>query len=276
MSSPLIAAEDLSALLDSPERPTVLDVRWEVTTGPGRADYLRAHLPGAVFVDLDAELASAPGAGGRHPLPDPDSFVAAMRSAGVRHGRPVVVYDAATSIAAARAWWLLRYFGHEQVRVLDGGFAAWREAGGRLESGEHLPTPGDFIGRPGAMPLVDADGAAALASDGVLLDARAPERFAGEEEPIDPVAGHIPGAVNRPTADNVGPDGRFRPSDALRTEFEALGVSADGETGAYCGSGVAATHEVLALELAGLHSALYIGSWSDWITDPRRPVQTGR
>lgn len=252
----------------------MLDVRWELD-GPRRDDYLAGHIPGAAFIDLDADLAEPPGAGGRHPLPRGERFGAAMRRAGVRARRPVVVYDAATSMAAARAWWLLRYFGHPEVSVLDGGLAAWVAAGQPVASGPERLEAGDFTERAGGMPCLGADGAAALARRAVLLDARAPERYRGEQEPIDPVAGHIPEARNLPTAHNVDNAGRFLDPARLRAQFARAGVSQDLEVGAYCGSGVAAAHEVLALELAGFRGALYVGSWSDWISDPGRPVATG-
>jgi thiosulfate/3-mercaptopyruvate sulfurtransferase len=271
---PLIAADALATTITrTAARPSLLDVRWEVASGPRRDQYREGHLPGAVFVDLDAELAGPAGAGGRHPLPDAEHFTAAMRAAGVSRTRPVVVYDAASSTAAARAWWLLRYFGHPDVAVLDGGLAAWTAAGQPLETGDATARPGDFVARPGAMPLLDAEAAAALAAGGVLLDARAPERFRGEREPIDPVAGRIPGAVNRPATENVDRSGRFVDRAQLRAAFERLGVADGIEVGAYCGSGVTAAHEVLALELAGFRAALYAGSWSEWITDPTRPVE---
>jgi thiosulfate/3-mercaptopyruvate sulfurtransferase len=198
-----------------------------------------------------------------------------MRAAGVRGDRPVVVYDAASSRAAARAWWLLRYFGHPDVRVLDGGLEAWMAAGYPATSEAPAPEPGDFSAGPGGMPVLDADGAAELAGRGVLLDARAPARFRGEQEPIDPVAGHIPGAVNAPSTGNICADGRFLQPELLRSAFEAAGVTDAVELGAYCGSGVTAAHEVLALELAGFDAALFPGSWSEWITDPERPVARG-
>lgn len=270
----MISAEALAATLSRPAaRPSLLDVRWELAAGPRRDQYREGHLPGAVFVDLDAELAGPPGAGGRHPLPTAERFAAAMRAAGVSGTRSVVVYDAASSTAAARAWWLLKYFGHPNVAVLDGGLAAWTAAGGPLETGDATAEPGDFVARPGAMPLLDAGAAAALAARGVLLDARAPERFRGEREPIDPVAGRIPGAVNRPATENVDRSGRFVERARLRAAFQQLGVADGIEVGAYCGSGVTAAHEVLALELAGFPAALYVGSWSEWITDPTRPVE---
>ena len=270
--SALIAPEELAAI--SPH-PALLDVRWALGGPPGREEYARGHIPGAVFVDLDTDLAATPGRGGRHPLPNASAFEAAMRAAGVRADRPVVVYDAATSMAAARAWWLLRYFWHPDVSVLDGGLAAWAAAGQRISTDAPSVEAGDFVARPGGMPLLDAAGAAELARRGVLLDARAPERFRGELEPIDPVAGHIPGARNVPTAASVDENGRFLERAALRDAFTAAGVREGVSVGAYCGSGVTAAHEVLALELAGFSAALYAGSWSEWITDPSRPVATG-
>ncbi|KAB8186298.1 sulfurtransferase [Nonomuraea phyllanthi] len=316
MSSPLITPAELAALDDV----TVLDVRWRLGGPPGVEYYREGHIPGAVYCDLDTDLASPPGEGGRHPLPEAGAFQHAMRRLGVSDGRPVVVYDDAGSTVAARAWWALRYFGHRDVRVLDGGLPAWIEAGlpttkdapdlpgpdavgsvgvvpdqgasggpasevagssasggaraGGAEAGEGA-AGGDFTARPGGMPVLTADEAAALATQGVLLDARAAERYRGEVEPVDPVAGHVPGAVNAPTTENVGPDGRFRTPAALRERFAGLGVQEGVRTGAYCGSGVTAAHEVLALEVAGLPAALYVGSWSNWVADPSRPVATG-
>lgn len=270
--SALIAASELAAM--SPG-PAVLDIRWALGGPPGREEYERGHIPGAVFVDLDTELAAPAGRGGRHPLPDAGAFEAAMRRAGVRGDRPVVVYDAASSMAAARAWWLLRYFGHQDVRVLDGGLAGWVAAEYAVSRDPVVPEPGDFRARPGGMPVIDAAGALSLAARGVLLDARAPERFRGESEPVDPLAGHIPGAVNAPTSSNVDSEGGFLPTAALRRRFEAVGAADGVDLGAYCGSGVSAAHEVLALALAGFDGALYPGSWSEWITDPSRPVVTG-
>ncbi len=277
-ASPLTSADQLHASLSrasDSESPVVLDIRWDVSHGPGLEDYLGGHIPGAAFIDLGAELAGPPGTGGRHPLPAAHAFAAAMRRAGVLAARPVVVYDGGPATAAARAWWLLRYFGHPRVRVLDGGLESWRQAGYALESGPVSHSPGDFLARAGGMPLLDAEQAALTARHGVLLDARAPERFRGEQEPIDPVAGHIPGAVSRPTTLNLDASGRFLDPATLRSEFAQLGVRDELELGAYCGSGVTAAHEVLALELAGFRPALYLGSWSDWITDPERPVATG-
>ena len=278
--NPLISAAELARLLAGPQPPVLLDIRWSLTGPPGAVAYRAGHLPGAVFIDLDAELAAPPGPGGRHPLPAPQRFAAVMRRAGVSAGRLVAVYDEADATAAARCWWLLRYFGHETVRVLDGGYRGWLAAGGQTVTGDRDPAqPGDFTARPGHMPLLDADGAARLAARGVLLDARAAERYRGEVEPVDPVAGHIPGAVSAPTTGNLAPDGRLLPPADLRARFAGLGASASageaGQVGAYCGSGVTAAHEVLALSVAGVPAALYVGSWSDWITAPGRPVAIG-
>ena len=295
--APLISVDRLAELLGvRPERDagtssvTLLDVRWSLSGPPGRDEYAAGHIPSARFVDLDHQLAAPhePNApGGRHPLPNAEDFQAVMRALGVSDDRPVVVYDGANATSAARAWWLLRYFSHSDVRVLDGGYAAWTAAGLPIVSGDEpgaglgvapgASSGGNFIAVPGAMPLLDADAAAKLAVEGVLLDARAAARFRGEIEPVDPIAGHIPGAVNAPTTDNVGPDDRFLPPEVLRTRFASLGANGTNgrEIGVYCGSGVTATHEVLALELAGIKGALYAGSWSDWITNPDRPVATG-
>ncbi|HWG61441.1 MAG TPA: sulfurtransferase [Streptosporangiaceae bacterium] len=277
MTDPLTDAAALAAELGTPVPPVLLDVRWRLNGPPGIDAYRAGHLPGARFIDLDRDLAAPPGPGGRHPLPAPDAFQAAMRRAGVSEGGPVVVYDEDDSVAASRAWWVLRYFGHDQVRVLDGGYRAWLAAGAEVTAAEKEVTPGNFTARPGHMPLLDAAGAARTARRGVLLDARAAPRYRGEEEPVDRVAGHIPGAVNAPSAENVTADGRFLGPARLRSHFEGLGVGGDGiaQVAVYCGSGVTAAHDVLALDVAGIRAALYAGSWSEWITDPERPVATG-
>ena len=273
----IISASELASALAGPHPSVLLDVRWQLTAPgqppfDGRAAYAAGHIPGAVFVDLDRELASAPGANGRHPLPDVAEFGAAMRRAGVSGSRPVVAYDGGQGWAAARAWWLLRWAGHPEVRVLDGGLEAWD---GPLETEVPEPAEGDFAPAPGALPLLDADGAAELARSGLLLDARAGERYRGEVEPIDPVAGHIPGAVSAPTTENVGADGRLLPAADLRERFRKLGAGDGTPVGVYCGSGVSAAHEVLALAVAGIPAALYAGSWSEWSADPARPVAVG-
>ncbi|MBM4793059.1 sulfurtransferase [Streptomyces sioyaensis] len=272
----IITATELASELAQPSAPVLLDVRYQLGGPPGRPQYEAGHVPGAVYVDLDGELAAPPGPAGRHPLPDLDVFAGAMRAAGVRADRPVVVYDGGQSWAAARAWWLLRWSGHPDVRVLDGGLAAWEASGGALSVDQPAPPTGDFTPMPGALPVLTADDAAGLARRGVLLDARAAERYRGEVEPIDPVAGHIPGAVSAPTTENVAEGSTvFRDASELARRFAALGATADAEVGVYCGSGVSAAHEVLALAVAGVPAALYVGSWSEWTADPSRPVATG-
>jgi len=271
---PLVDPDTVAGALASSTAPTLLDVRWRLGGPPGRQAYDEGHLPGAYFVDLDRDLAGPPGAG-RHPLPDPAVFTAAMRRCGVDVQRDVVVYDDADATSAARAWWLLRYFGHPRVRVLDGGYRAWAGAGHPVRTDEPAPGTGTFCADPGHLPLLGADSAAMLARAGVLLDARAAARYRGETEPVDPVAGHIPAAISAPTTDNVDAAGRLLPAEKLRERFAALGATPVANVGAYCGSGVTAAHEVLALTVAGVPAALYVGSWSDWISDPRRPVARG-
>ncbi|MFY1669322.1 sulfurtransferase [Plantactinospora sp. WMMB334] len=272
----LVEVTGLAAELASVEPPVVLDVRWRLVGPSGRTDYLAGHLPGAVFVDLDAELSGPPGPGGRHPLPDPEALQRVLRAAGVRTGRPVVVYDGGDGTAAARAWWTVRWAGHRQVRVLEGGFGAWAGTGLPVSTEPPAVTPGDVTVRPGGMPVLDARAAAEVAAEGVLVDVRAAARYRGETEPVDPVAGHIPGAVNVPATEYVGPDGRFPAADSLRARFAEVGVRPGIRVGAYCGSGVTAAQAVLALHRAGRSdAALYVGSWSHWITDPERPVAVG-
>jgi thiosulfate/3-mercaptopyruvate sulfurtransferase len=272
--NPLIATTELARELASADPPVLLDVRWSLQEpGGGARAYAAAHLPGATFVDLDRELAGKPGPNGRHPLPSAVDLERTLRAAGVRTGQPVVVYDAGgpqPTGAAARAWWTLRWAGHAEVRVLDGGYAAW-VAEGRPVSAESVERPpGDVTVRPGAMPVLDAAAAAELAASGGLLDARVAPRYRGEVEPIDAVAGHIPGALNLPAAATLDPTGRLLDPATLRK------LAPDSAAvGAYCGSGVTAAHTVLALTVAGLRPALYVGSWSDWITDPDRPIVTG-
>ncbi|BFV56940.1 sulfurtransferase [Kitasatospora sp. CMC57] len=275
-TSPLITVAELAAELATDRPPVLLDIRWQLGGPAGAEEYAAGHLPGAHFLALDEELAAPPGAGGRHPLPDVEVFGAALRRAGVRGDRAVVVYDAGPATAAARAWWLLCWAGHTDVRVLDGGLAAWLAAGQPQSVEQPAVEPGDFKPQPGALPTVDAAGAAELARTGLLLDARAGERYRGEVEPIDPRAGHIPGAVSAPTTENVAADGRFLPSAVLAERFRALGVDGATEVGVYCGSGVTAAHQLLALTVAGYPGfTLYPGSWSEWCADPANPVATG-
>ena len=279
----LVDADALAAELAGPNPPVLLDVRWALGDPHGRDHHRAAHVPGAVYVDLDTELAAplsqergANGTAGRHPLPAVTDLQAAARRWGVSADRPVVAYDAAGGLAAARAWWLLRWGGHRDVRLLDGGLAAWTAAERPTESGDvPAPEPGDVVLDGGHLPVLDADETAALARTGRLLDARAGERYRGEVEPVDPRAGHVPGAVSAPTAENLVADGRFRRPAVLRERFVALGVEAGAPVGVYCGSGVTAAHEVAALAVAGVPAALYPGSWSAWSNDPARPVAVG-
>lgn len=276
-SEVLIEPAELAALLEAGDAPVLADVRWTLNGPPGRPEFETGHLPGAQYVDLERQLSGPPGPGGRHPLPAVAVFQSAMRAIGVRGDRPVVVYDAATAQAAARLWWLLTDAGHPAVRVLNGGLAAWRAAGRPTEPGPARTVAlGDFLARPGQRRQVTGDEIAAGLAGGsapLLVDVRAPERFRGASEPIDPVAGHIPGAVNLPAAGNQDPNGRFLDPAAIERRYAAVGVDAD--TVLYCGSGVTAAQSLLALESTGRTAAIYPGSWSDWIRDPRHPVATG-
>jgi thiosulfate/3-mercaptopyruvate sulfurtransferase len=272
--SPLVSADRLAAELAGSAPPVVLDCRWQLAGGADRAASDRGHLPGAAFVDLDRDLSAAPGPRGRHPLPDPAAFQAAMRRCGVDDDRPVVAYDQGDAGGAARAWWLLGWFGHPDARVLDGGLPAWVASGRPLDTAPPGPRPGGFTARPGQRPALDAAGAARVAAAGVLLDARVPDRYAGREEPVDPVAGHIPGARNAPMGELLA-GGHLKPPGELRRRLEALGAREGVPVGAYCGSGVVASQLVLALAVAGVPAALYPGSWSEWVADPARPVATG-
>ena len=293
--APLITAAELAGLLAlaPPARPVVLDVRYPGIGLPddGYDQYLAGHVPGAAYVSLDDALAAphVPGVTGRHPLPEAAVLQAAMRAAGVSAARPVVVYDDWHSIAAARAWWLLRWAGHDDVRVLDGGWRAWRAGGGDVETGEIRPEPGDLVVEPGGRAVVDAEGAERIAATGVLLDARPADRYRGEDETIDPVAGHIPGARSLPALGLMADDGRFLPAEQLAERFGAVGVRGDAGgrddeglggvrgVGIYCGSGLQACHVALAAAACGAAAdpAVYAGSWSEWITDPTRPVARG-
>ncbi|MDO5735467.1 MAG: sulfurtransferase [Propionibacteriaceae bacterium] len=279
---PLITAVELSTLLSDPSSaPVVLDVRW---SGPGSANgrtaFQDGHVPGAHFVDLETVLAepAGEGGGGRHPLPAPERFESGMRSAGVTAERPVVVYDNWKSIAASRAWWLLRHFGHDDVRVLDGGWGAWQTAGFPVETGPNEGVEvGAFEASEPRLAAIDADAAGRIAAAGTLIDGRPANRFRGEDETVDPVAGHIPGAKSLPATELVSADGTFLPAAQLRERFASLGIDGSAPAASYCGSGVQACHVALAAAVAGVTDdlGLYAGSWSDWITDPSRPVATG-
>ncbi|WP_427135885.1 sulfurtransferase [Pseudarthrobacter sp. S9] len=270
---------DVAALkdrLDAGKRTVLLDVRWALGDPHGQGHYLEEHLPGAVFVDLATELAApAEPRRGRHPLPLLEQFQASVRSWGVNNDDVVVAYDDSGNMAAARLWWMLRNAGFACVYLLDGGLAAWRAAGNELESGPAQATAGDATLDAGGMPAIDAGQAAAWAGHGLLLDARAGERYRGEIEPVDPRAGHIPGAVSAPTSANLREDGRFLPREELRERFSGLGVHQGSPTAVYCGSGVTAAHEIAALEIAGFPAALYPGSFSEWSNNPSNDVATG-
>ncbi|CAN5562671.1 sulfurtransferase [soil metagenome] len=272
----LISVSELAERLSAVR---ILDVRWTLMQPDGRPAYRAGHIPGAVYVDLDAELSDHSVTGrGRHPLPGALALQESARRWGINPGGTVVVYDNWGGMAAARAWWLLRAGGVANVVLLDGGWAAWQRAGHPTETGEFTPVPGTVvISSLSGLPVVDADGIAAAAggSDHVVLDARAAARYRGDEEPLDPRAGHIPGAVSASTAENLTAEGTFKPAAELRARFAAVGAGEFPVT-VYCGSGVSATHEIAALAIAGYDdAALFPGSWSEWSNDPARPAATG-
>lgn len=277
---PLISAQELAARLRGGPgvTPLVLDVRWQLGSDDGYDAYLQGHLPGAVFVDMERDLSgerTEDGPGGRHPMPTVDDFELDMAECGVDNDRLVVVYDDYGSLGAARAWWLLRHFGKFDVLVLDGGIRAWRAQRLPIESGLRLVEEGDFSVRRSRINVLDAEQAALYAREGLLIDGRPADRFHGENETVDPVAGHIPGAVSVPARSLLNPDGTFLPAARLREVLGAVGVDGDRPVATYCGSGVQASHLALAISAAGLGGQVpvYIGSWSDWITDPARPIE---
>jgi len=272
----LIDVDELRTLLAERSDVVLLDVRWSLAEPDGHRAYGLGHLPAAHFVDLDRDLAGhASPAEGRHPLPDIEGLQASARRWGIDDGDAVVVYDDSGGTSAARAWWLLRWAGHTDVRILDGGLRSWVDDGGILEDGDVQVAPGTVVLTPGHMPVTDAEGAASFSSHGVLIDARSGERYRGESEPIDPRAGHVPGAVSVPTSDTIREDDRLRSESELTERFAAVGVAADTEVAVYCGSGVTAAHEIAALETIGVRATLYPGSWSQWSADSARPVATG-
>jgi thiosulfate/3-mercaptopyruvate sulfurtransferase len=271
----LISPEELLARLADPAL-RICDVRWWlVDHGRGRREYEQGHVPGAVFVDVESDLVGPTGPG-RHPLPEPATFAARMAALGITDDTEVVAYDDGGGTVAARLWWMLDDLGHRNARVLDGGFAAWVAAGGPVTSQALMPEavpPDRLTLRRAWSNVIDQPGLRArlAAGDLALLDVRAPERYRGDVEPVDPVAGHIPGALSRPTTANLGADGRFLPPEALRERFADL----PGETAAQCGSGINACHTILAMRIAGLPDPLlYPGSYSDW-SRSGLPVATG-
>lgn len=270
----------LASRLEEPD-VRVIDVRFSLEQpGFGRSVFNAAHIPGARYLHLDDDLSSPVVAGrtGRHPLPDPAEFAALLRRAGVSQDTLVVAYDDGPGLFAARLWWLLRWLGHNRVKVLDGGFRAWQEAGQPVTQETPRPLPaGDFVARPDNSKLIDAQEIQRRLDDSTLqlLDARGPARFTGETEPMDPVAGHIPGAANLPCAANTTADGLWLSPEQLGERFKPW-LKSGTELASYCGSGVTACHNILAAVEAGLaEPRLYAGSWSEWITDSQRPVATG-
>jgi len=271
----LITPEQLRALVPA---PVLLDCSFDLAdTAAGERAFAAGHIPGAFYAHLDHDLAGAKtGRNGRHPLPELGAFAGRVGAWGIAPGMQVVTYDAQGGPYAARAWWLLRWLGHADVAVLDGGLAAWQATGGEL-SATHAPAPAaaPYPAQPGSMPTIGADELLAETGRWHVLDARAAERFRGEVEPLDRVAGHIPGAINRVFKNNLQADGRFKPAAQLRAEFDALGLPAASVVH-QCGSGVTACHNLLAMAQAGLEgSRLYPGSWSEWSSDPARPVARG-
>jgi len=279
--STLIDPTDLATRLRDPLW-RVVDCRFSLAAPDrGRADYRRSHIPGAVYAHLDEDLSAPVQAGrtGRHPLPDPRRLARTLGDWGIDASTQVVAYDDGSGGVAARLWWLLRWLGHEAVAVLDGGWAAWTAEGLPTDAAEASSPRRRFQASPRPELVLTADEAARWATDGrhALIDAREAIRYRGEAEPIDPVAGHVPGALSAPYLDNLGPDGRWLSAEVLARRYAALlGDRPAGDCAVYCGSGVTAAHDALAMVHAGLgEPRLYAGSWSEWITDPARPVATG-
>ena len=288
MHTTLISAAQLQQLHASPSTLRVFDCSFDLMQPTlGRQQYLQTHIPGALYADLNHDLSAhphradeAPASGGRHPLPSRERFAAWLRSTGFAHGMQAVVYDRNGANYCGRLWWMLKWVGVEAACVLDGGLQAWQAAGGALASGaEPTPAPSAFLPQTPLCTLVDAQTVQEHLGrpEQTVLDARAGARYRGEVEPLDPVAGHIPGALNRPFGDNLGPDGHFKPAAQLRAEFDALLAGrAPASVVHQCGSGVSAIPNLLAMQVAGLGpTALYAGSWSDWCSDPNRPVARG-
>ncbi|WP_341976820.1 sulfurtransferase [Microbacterium sp. LWO13-1.2] len=270
-----LSVDELTALFAQGAPVRLIDVRWRLDRPDGRADYLAGHIPGAVYVPLDTELSTHGRADeGRHPLPSTATLQEAARRWGVREGDVVVAYDDAKGISAARAWWLLRQAGVD-VRVLDGGLGAWTAAGHGLTTDDVTPALGDVVLDEIGADALSIDEAAAFPASGVLLDVRAPERYRGETEPLDPVAGHIPGALNLPTLRHLDADGTILDPDSIRATIAELGVTAGTPVAAYCGSGVTAAHTAMVLAEAGVDAKVFPGSWSQWSNTSGRPVAIG-
>jgi thiosulfate/3-mercaptopyruvate sulfurtransferase len=272
---PLISVDELRARLEAGDGIRLLDVRYRLEQPDGRADHLAAHLPGAVYVDMDTELAThGDPSEGRHPVPSREVLQAAARRWGLNPGESVVVYDDYRSVSAARAWWLLTRSGVEDVRVLDGGLAAWKAAGLPVGTGEVSPADGSIELDELSGGIATIDEVEAWPARGVLIDVRAPERYRGETEPYDPVAGHIPGAVNLPAGEYLDGE-RFATPEAIREALAGAGVAEETPVAAYCGSGLTAAHLALAGAVAGVDVTVFPGSWSQWSNTPGRPVATG-
>jgi thiosulfate/3-mercaptopyruvate sulfurtransferase len=275
VTNPLIGVAELAGQL-ADEDLRVVDTRWYLADPTeGRAEYARHHIPGAIFLDLDSDLC-APAGPGRHPLPDAHEFAGLLGSVGIGNHHRVVVYDDSAGAVASRLWWMLRHLGHDRVQVLDGGYSAWWRA--------EFPTTAEvpawpvqtFAGSERSDDMITGQQLAASLGSVVLLDARAPERYEGREDPVDPVAGHIPTAIAAPYAENTALDGRFLTPDQLRLRFTELGLGGDRSAVTYCGSGVTACSNVLSAVVAGLpEPRLYAGSWSDWCTTPGMPIAVG-
>jgi thiosulfate/3-mercaptopyruvate sulfurtransferase len=278
--STLIDAETLAPLVGQPDL-IIVDCRFDLMNpAAGREAYLVGHIPGARYADLNRDLSAPPGPqSGRHPLPEPRTFAATLGRMGIGAGTQVIAYDEVNGSMAARLWWLLRWIGHPQVAVLDGGLAAWRARGGALADGEEpaAVAPAPLIAQPQEAAVLSSRELVQTLGTWLLVDARAAERYAGRAEPIDSVAGHVPGAINHPFTDNLDAAGRFLPAAELRRRWQSRLERRDAhEVVAMCGSGVTACHNLLGLELAGMSGArLYAGSWSEWIKDPERPIARG-
>lgn len=273
--SNFLSAAELNDLLEQGAPVRVIDVRWSLDRPDGHAEYLSGHIPGAVFVPLHTELAThGEPADGRHPLPSAEKLQDAARRWGVNQGDTVIAYDDAKGLGASRAWWLLRQAGVD-VRVLDGGIRAWKAADFAIATDDVTPAVGDVVlGAIGA-DAISIDDAAAFPASGILLDVRAPERYRGDTEPYDPVAGHIPGALNVPMAAHLDAEGKILDADTLRQTFADVGVTPGIPVAAYCGSGVTAAHTALVADEVGIPLKVYPGSWSQWSNTPGRPVATG-
>tara|TARA_R110002072_G_scaffold31735_5_gene97527 strand:+ start:7790 stop:8632 length:843 start_codon:yes stop_codon:yes gene_type:complete len=273
----LISVQALHSALDQTPRPIIIDCRFSLLDAHvGEQEYRASHITGAQYAHLNQDLSGpvTPGQTGRHPLPDRSVLIKTIQKFGINNHQPVVAYDGGNGAYAARLWWLLRWLGHEEVFVLDGGFEAWQRAG--FASTTEIPAviKGEFNGSQSLVQIIEAD--AIVASQYTVTDARDPARFRGEVEPIDPIAGHIPGAKNLPFTDNMASTGTFKTSEALTTQFLEAKLSETNPTICYCGSGVTACHNILALIHSGFpEPILYPGSWSEWVTNPQRPIATG-